>query len=136
MDQLGADKAFVVAYPDQDLLVSKCFKTSSKLKTAKDLQNGDNEEKEWRHRHQPSYVLLLIPFIFCPQESCDKIDFQQDNNPREKNFHFGIINVGDRKCERRWLWEVWSLPIGCDTQLLPVGLLHLPILFIFNIHQT
>ena len=46
MDQLGADKAFVVAYPDQDLLVSKCFKTSSKLKTAKDRQNGDKEEKE------------------------------------------------------------------------------------------
>ena len=63
-----------------------------------------------------SYGLLLIHPSFG-----HKIDPQQDNNPREKNFQFGIICEGENilqwkcwrwKCERRWLWEVWSLPIG------------------------
>jgi len=46
LDQLGANKTYVGAYPDQDVLVSKCFITSSKLKTAKHRQNEDKEEEE------------------------------------------------------------------------------------------
>ena len=56
-----------------------------------------------------SYGLLLIHPSFG-----HKIDPQQDNNPREKNFHFGIICEGENilqwKC---WRWKMWeTLVVG------------------------